>query len=405
MFEKYMHSDIEQIILARFINNPNELFECPELESKHFIFEENGEIFDILVKLKNKMIPITPKNIADEAKHSELSYIMELAKLMPVVKAKDEYKYLIEETEKYNVLMGANQLINQADADKTVDVFGELSKLSIKEDKFYDYVSNEQMLYELQEKMKNGITGISTTIKDLDDRINAFQKGRLYVVAARPAVGKSAFMCSVCERMEKKHKVGILSLEMNTSELKQRMACLRANIEHWKIEKGRCSGEEFDKYAEALNSLRNVFINDKGGLNRNQVVGYIRNMVKKSKCEIVFIDHLGLIKVGSGSNLAHEIGENTSALKSLSKELQIPIVCLCQINRSVEKEKEKIPQISDLRDSGRIEEDADCVVLLYRNNYYNQDGNGEAKYIVGKCRNGKTGYAIGYFEKELMRWS
>lgn len=405
MFEKYTHADIEQSILARFIAHPEEMYECPELESKHFQFNENKDIFECLVKLQNKYIPITPKNIADESTKAELSYIMDLVKLTPTVKAKDQYRYLIEETEKYNTLIGMNQLLNIASEDKTVDLFGELSKLSIKDDKIYDCISNEKILYDLQEKMKNGITGISTTIKDLDDRINAFQKGRLYVIAARPAVGKSAFMCSVCERIEKKHKVGILSLEMNTVELKQRMACIRGNIEHWKIENGKCSNDEFDRYAEALNSLKNVFINDKGGLNRNQVVGYIRNMVKKSKCEIVFIDHLGLIKVNSGNNLAHEIGENTSALKSLSKELQIPIVCLCQINRSVEKEKNKIPQISDLRDSGRIEEDADCVVLLYRDNYYNQDGNGEAKYIVGKCRNGKTGYAVGLFEKELMKWS
>lgn len=405
MFEKYTHSDIEQSILSRFINNPNELFECPELESRHFVFEENGEIFDTLIRLKNKMIPITPKNIADETKKSGLSYIMELVKLTPVVKAKEQYKYLIEETEKYNALVGANQLINQAEEDKSVDVFGELSKLSMKEDKLYDYVSNEQMLFELQEKMKNGITGLSTTIPSLDENINAFQKGRLYIVGARPSVGKSAFMCSICERLEKEHKVGILSLEMNTSELKQRMACLRGNIKHWKIEKGKCSDNEFDDYAKALSSIRNTFIDDKGGLNRNQVASIIRNMVKKNKCEIIFVDHLGLIKVNYGSNLAHEIGENTSMLKALAKELQIPIVCLCQINRSIEKEKEKVPTISDLRDSGRIEEDADCVILLYRDNYYNPQACGKAKYVIGKCRNGVTGTIDAYFDNELMKWS
>ena len=405
MFDKYIHSDIEQTLLSRFICNPNELFECPELESKHFVFEENASLFDTLIRLKNKMVPFTPKNIADECNKVSLSYIMDIVKLSPSIKAKDMYKYLIEETEKYNTLVEVNKLINEADEDKSVDLFGELSKLSIREDKLYDYVSNEQMLYELQEKMKSGITGISTTIPQLDDNINAFQKGRLYVIGARPSVGKSAFMCSLCEQIEKKHKVGIVSLEMNTSELKQRIACLRSNIEHWKIEKGRCSDYEFDLYAQTLSSIKNTFINDKGGLNRNQVASIIRNMVKKNNCEIIFVDHLGLIKVNYGSNLAHEIGENTSMLKSLSKELQIPIVCLCQINRSVEKEKEKVPQISDLRDSGRIEEDADCVVLLYRDNYYNPNAPGTAKYVIGKCRNGVTGTLNAHFDNKIMRWS
>lgn len=260
------------------------------------------------------------------------------------------------------------------------------------------------MLYELQEKMKGVQTGISTTIPDLDDKINAFQKGRLYIVGARPSMGKSAFMCSLVERIEKEQNVGIISLEMNTAELKQRIACLRSDIRHWKIEKGKCTNDEFDAYARALTSIRNVRINDKGGLDRYNICSIIRNMVKKYGCKIVFIDHLGLIKTETKGNLAHEIGEDTKALKSLSKELGIPIVCLCQLNRSIEKEKTKRPTLSDLRDSGRIEEDADCVILLYRENYYNENAGLEAEYIVSKCRNGKCGKAIGSFEPEYMRW-
>lgn len=405
MFDKYTHADIEQSILARFIVHPNELYDCPELEKKHFVFEENQLIFEAIVKLTGKYIPINPKNIADEIKTDIFPYLSKLIEQTPIIKAKEQYRYLIEETEKYNALIDAQKLINVADDDKSVDVFGELARISTKEDNVYNYASDEQMLFELQEKMKNGITGISTSIPELDDSINAFQKGRLYVVGARPSVGKSAFMCSICEKIEKTHNVGIISLEMNTAELKQRIACIRSGIKHWKIEKGKCSEIEFEDYANTLRTIKNVFINDRGGLNRNQIASIIRNMVKRSKCEIVFIDHLGLIKVNYNGNLAHEIGENTSMLKSLSKELQIPIVCLCQINRSIEKEKEKVPAISDLRDSGRIEEDADCVVLLYRNDYYANDSIPIAKYVVGKCRNGKTGTVNAYFDKELMKWS
>lgn len=404
MFDKYIHEEIEQSLLSRFMVHPEEMFDCPELEGRHFVFEINQIIFNTLIKIRNNFVPVTPKNIADEAGVDCIDYLMKLANITSTVKAKDQYKYLIEETEKYNTLVALDELRKKADDDKSTDLFGELSKLSMKETKLYDCVSDEKMLFDLQERMKNGITGISTSIEALDESINAFQKGRLYIVGARPSMGKSAFMCSLCEQIEKKHKVGIISLEMNTTELRQRIACIRGKIKHWKIEKGKCSGEEYDEYAKALSSIKNTIIDDKCGLNRNQVAAIIRNMVKKSKCEIIFVDHLGLIKVNYGSNLAHEIGENTSMLKSLSKELQIPIVCLCQINRSIEKEKEKIPSISDLRDSGRIEEDADCVILLYRDNYYNQNASGIAKYIVGKCRNGKTGYVNGFFDNEMMKW-
>lgn len=403
MFEKYIHEDVEQSLLAKFIDNPKELYKCGELEENDFIFDENKKIFKTLIELQNKGIPVNPKNIFDITGNKD--YICKLVGILSSTPVNILAEYLKDETEKYNTLLKLEKLVKDVNEDKNIDLFSKLSELSFKKEKMFEEYSNERILKELEDRMKGKNLGISTSISDLDDSINAFQKGRLYIVGARPSMGKSAFMCSLCEQIEKKYKVGILSLEMNTSELKQRIACIRGNIKHWKIEKGRCNDEEFDNYAKSLESIKNIFINDKGGLNRYQIVAFIRNMVLKTKCDIVFIDHIGLIKVNGNSNLAHEIGENTSALKALAKELQIPIVCLCQLNRGVEKEKNKEPTLADLRDSGRIEEDADCVILLYRENYYNQELDGRAKYIVAKCRNGKTGCVSGFFENEIMKWS
>lgn len=403
MFEKYIHEDIEQALLSKFLFKPSEMLNCPDLKEYHFVFDEHKKIYNALVEIQNKGIPVTPKNVSDISGGNEyVAKLFECSSSSPVKELSD---FLISETEKYNTLNGLEDLIKSADEDRNTDLFGKLSELSVREEKMFEEYSDEKMLHELEERMNGKQIGISTTIPDLDNSINAFQKGRLYIIGARPSMGKSAFMCSLVEKIEKCHKVGILSLEMNTAEIKQRIGCLRGNIKHWKIEKGKCSNEEFDEYATALGSIKNVVINDKGGLNRYQVVSIIRNMVLKSKCDIIFIDHLGLIKTDAKTNLAHEIGENTSALKSLSKELGIPIVCLCQINRAVEKEKAKKPCLADLRDSGRIEEDADCVILLYRENYYNQNVDGRAEYLVSKCRNGKCGSVDGYFEPELMKWS
>lgn len=403
MFEKYIHEDIEQSLLSKLIDKPNELYNCLELEENDFIFDEDKKIFKALIELQNKGVPINPKNIFDITGNKE--YVCKLISIHSTSPVDVLARYLKDETEKYNTLLNLEKLVRDVNDNKDVDLFAKLSELSFKKEKTFEEYSNERILKELEERMKGKNLGISTSITELDNSINAFQKGRLYIIGARPSMGKSAFMCSLCEQIEKNNKVGILSLEMNTSELKQRIACIRGNIKHWKIEKGRCNDEEFDNYAKSLGSIKNVVINDKGGLNRYQIVSFIRNMVLKMKCDIVFIDHIGLIRVNGNSNLAHEIGENTSALKALAKELQIPIVGLCQLNRAVEKEKSKEPTLADLRDSGRIEEDADCVILLYRENYYNQEVDGRAKYIVAKCRNGKTGSVSGFFENELMKWS
>lgn len=403
MFEKYMHQDIEQELLSRIISKQERLFNCPDLQEKHFIFEEHKKIFSAISELSCKNIPITPKGIYDLVGNAE--YIAQLTAMFSPRNEKDLAKYLIEESEKYNALVEMKNLLDKAEEDKNTDVFASIDKIATRDSVSSEVVSDEQMLKELEERMKKGLVGIKTNISNLDDNINAFQKGRLYIVGARPSVGKSAFMCSLVENIEKKEKVGILSLEMNTCEIKQRLACLRSNIKHWKIEKGKCNSDEFDEYASALMSIKNVVINDRGGLNRFQVSSIIKNMVVKEKCKIIFIDHLGLIKADAKNNLAHEIGETTSMLKALSKELSIPIVVLCQINRAVEKQTNKEPSLSDLRDSGRIEEDADCVIFLYRDNYYDENGTGQAKYIVAKCRNGKTGRVNGFFEKELMKWT
>lgn len=403
MFEKYIHEDIEQSLLSKFMDNPKELYNCPDLTVDDFVYDEHKKIFNAIVELNNNGIPVNPKNIFDITGNKD--YVCKLMGIVSSSPVNELANYLIDETEKYNTLVNIEQLVKDANDDKNVDLFAKLSELSFKKDKMFEECSNEKMLKELEERMKGGNLGISTSILGLDDSINAFQKGRLYIVGARPSMGKSAFMCSLCEKIEKNNKVGILSLEMNTSELKQRIACIRGNIKHWKIEKGRCNDEEFEAYAKSLGSIKNIVINDKGGLNRYQAIALIRNMVLKMKCGIIFIDHIGLLKVNGNSNLSHEIGENTSALKALAKELQIPIVCLCQLNRAVEKEKSKEPTLADLRDSGRIEEDADCVILLYRENYYNQELDGRAKYLVAKCRNGKTGMVAGYFDNELMKWS
>ena len=405
MFEKYQNQDVEQWVLAEFLRDPQLVFKYPNLKDEHFLWEEHRKIFHRVSECASMGFAPVLSRICDTDK--ERDYVLSLLKVGGTcVNVGDYVSALIDDSRRYDVLCRTESLLREAETDKEVDLFGRLAEISTPDIEEHIRTTPDSMLKELEDRMNKKDIGISTGIPGLDDKINAFQKGRLYVIGARASMGKSALMCSMVERIEKTKKVGIISLEMMDKELIQRMACIRANIPHWHIEKGRCSDDEFSKYGVTLQTFKNVFINDVGGMNRQQVLGVIRQLVKKARCNIVFIDHLGLIRVNGKGNLAHEIGENTSMLKAVAKELDIPVVALCQINRSVEKDVVKKPKMSDLRDSGRIEEDADTVVLLYREGYYTgiEAPSEPCEYIVTKCRNGKCGTVPGTFTGEIMRF-
>lgn len=404
-YELYKNLDAEQKILGRFLSRNDEINLYPELRPEHFLYDMNRLIFERMIKANNEGKPFVLRTLA--LTDDEKNYILSFQKDGVFVKVDGYVKTLIDDSDKYNALVKVDDILKRAETDKDVDVFTGLSEASTRDlVERYDS-SNEAMLKRLEKKMKHDekFLGIPCGIERLDEIINNFQKGRLYTIGARSGMGKSALMCSMVEYMEKTHKVGIISLEMLASELKQRIACIRGNIDHWKIEKGCCE-TEFEKYAESLMSIKNLVVSDKSGLNRSQVLALVKQLVMKSKCEIVFIDHLGLVQVGEKGNLAHEIGKVTALLKSVAKEMDIPVVCLCQINRGVEKDGTKVPRMSDLRDSGRIEEDSDCVILLYREGYYEEKPPSiePVKYIVAKCRNGKRGNVDGTFYAEKMKF-
>ena len=407
MFEKYIHLEIEQSLLSILIRKPNEIWNCWNLNADCFIEERHKKIFEAILFLRKRAIPLTIKSLGDLLPDDEdKKYIVDLYADIRTENARELSRYLAEETEKYTMLCNLQVLLNEADADNKISLFEQLDKIIARKIDVSTGITIDEMKAELEKKMRGEDTSISISIPLLDEYINKLQKGRLYVVGARPAMGKTAFMCSIIEKIEREHIVGIISLEMTTGEIKQRIACLRGGIRNDLIEKGKCTQKEAEYYFNCLDDIdSNIVVNDKSGLDRYQISSIIRNMVIREHCEAIFLDHLGLIKTETKSNLAHEIGENTTMLKGLAKEFKIPIVCLCQINRGAEQFLDKKPKLSDLRDSGRIEEDADCVILLYRDSYYNPDCSNEAEYCVAKCRNGRTGIVKGRFEGEYMRWS
>lgn len=413
MFERYVKLDIEQRVLTVLLNKPKKIYEFA-IKEEYFLIEENKNIFKAVLRLVQAKKPLTPSMICQEDKSIALEYVLAIYN--------DTYNfdigicvdYLKNNALNYNALVAMQSIMNESQ-ERDVDIRQELSNIIYNWQEDGNYKQNDisnDLLNTLDRKIKNGgkLEGVLTGISDFDEIINGFNPGRLYVCGARSSMGKSAFMCSCAEHMIKEGKVGIVSLEMTKLEIAQRIVCIRSDIPYWVIDKGRANQYQFDKFCkevEKMDKFQNIIIDDRGGLDCAEVCCKIRQMVK-SGCKIVFVDHLGLVRVDDKKqNLAYLIGKITSSLKALAKELNIPIVCLAQVNRGVEKVIDNRPRLSDLRDSGRIEEDADSVFFLFRPDYYKADSSSKvetAEIIVAKNRNGECKTIHTLFNNQTMQW-
>lgn len=408
MFKRYLKTDIEQQVVSALLNNPSLAIEN-NIKEDYFLHNDNKNIVGAVLKLLQEQKPVSPMEICRQNKSIVLDYVLELFKIGYNFNIETHVNFLKKNSENLNGLLELKAIIDDAQT-KDVDPYEEISKV-LQERPIEEIKSDfkQNLIKSLDEKIKNGgkLKGLLSGIDELDEALNGFNKGRLYICGARSSMGKSAFMCSIAEQLSRTQKVGIISLEMTTEEMAQRIVCIRSKIPYWVIDKGRANDEQFDVFCETVKNLHNVIINDKGGLSCADLCYTIRQMAK-SGCKIVFIDHLGLVKLSdSRLNLAYQIGQITMALKTIAKELEIPIVSLCQVNRGVEKQGDQRPRLSDLRDSGRIEEDADSVFFLYRPEYYTRDKAGRMEYaeiLIAKNRNGECKTVKTTFDNQIMKW-
>ena len=400
----------EQCVIGRILSLPEILVELPNIEPEYFENGVNREIFSAIKKIVSEGRDVSALAVHKETGKKYGGYLVELSSLFPPKKSVKRYAKDIVESGKNLWMAEKIKLIME---QPNANISEEIGKLQPPKDEEEETDFKKNLLKTLEWKMqhKNERDGIQTGIKTFDETTNGFKKGLLYVCAGRSSMGKSAFMTSVISEIEKKNKVGIVSLEMTKEELATRVCSIRTNIPYWVIDRGQTTNEQFDRVYETTERMNNLVIDDRGGKNTVQVCTTIRKMVSEG-CKIVFIDHIGIIQVDSKGNLAHEVGKITASLKSLAKELDIPIVALCQVNRGVEGEKDKRPKLSDLRDSGRIEEDADCVFFLYREEYYHpvktpdgkQNRYENAEILIQKHRNGACCKIPCHFDNQLMRF-
>lgn len=270
----------------------------------------------------------------------------------------------------------------------------------------FEKISN---LHDPEAKQK--YRGVPTGFADMDELLSGLQPSDLIVMAARPSMGKTALALNLAQNAAKRgFGVGVVSLEMSKEQLVERMFCSLLQVDSWKLRTGKLTDEDFARIGgvmDELNSMK-IFIDDTSGSSIAELRAKARRLQMENGLDMLIIDYMQLMSMGSGMgvNRVQEISEISRALKHLARELHIPIVVLSQLSRAVESRPVKIPQLSDLRESGAIEQDADVVMMLYREDYYEEDSQrkGILDVYVKKHRNGPTGRIELMFKKEQMRF-
>lgn len=258
---------------------------------------------------------------------------------------------------------------------------------------------------------KGGMTGVASGYMELDRMTSGFQQSDLIIIAARPSVGKTAFALNIAQNVAVRVQktVAVFSLEMSKEQLVQRMICAEANIDANVLRTGQLQDEDWTKLTMGIASLSDapLFIDDTAGITLTEMRSRLRRLKVEHGLNLVVIDYLQLIQAhGRSDNRQQEISEISRSLKGLARELDVPIIALSQLSRSVEQRQDKRPMLSDIRESGSIEQDADVVAFLYRDDYYDPESEKKniVEVIIGKQRNGPTGKVELVFLKNFNKF-
>jgi len=266
------------------------------------------------------------------------------------------------------------------------------------------------MLNDLQEN-EGELTGVATGFSELDKRTAGLQPTDLIIVAARPSMGKTTFAMNIAEKASIRYKVpvAVFSMEMSDTQLVMRLFSSLGQIGQDKLRTGRLDNQDWINLRSAMTMLKSskMFIDQTPSLSPLDLRARARRMKRDHDIGLIVIDYLQLMKVpGFGENRTQEISEISRSLKALAKELNVPVIALSQLNRALEQRPDKRPKMADLRESGAIEQDADLILFIYRDEIYNEDSpdKGKAEIIIGKHRNGATGHFNLSFQGEFLRF-
>lgn len=412
--------DLEEAILGALMLEKNALTAVVEfLRADHFYKEQNKTVYEAIIDLFKATEPVDMRTVVAQLRKNgklELAggayYIAELtSKVSSAANIEYHARIIIEMAIKRDLISIASQIHHDAFED-TTDVFELLDKteqsiFQISDSnlrKNYDNMKTLmfQAIQELQEKKnhKDGLTGVPSGFSRLDRVTSGWQKSDLVIIAARPGMGKTAFIVSALRNaaVDFNFPVAIFSLEMASLQLVNRLISAEAELESEKIKKGNLAEFEWQQLVHKTNRLSTapIFIDDTPALSILELRAKCRRLKAEHGIQMIVIDYLQLMKGEMGGNREQEIASISRALKGIAKELSVPVIALSQLSRGVEtRGGDKRPQLSDLRESGSIEQDADIVMFLYRPEYYkitvDEEGmptQGMAEVIIAKHRNG-----------------
>ncbi len=420
--------EAERALLCSLFLDNSKISEVIELvDEDDFYDERNATLFGIVKNLYLENVPvdfITVKNALEEKGLLEsvgVSYLMSIIDFLP---APANAKYYAEIIYRKSVLRSLIRISSEIaemcyeDPENLEEVIDSAEKriFEISSKKKTNYISvsditDETLNYiDTLRKRQTVLTGVPTGFNDLDKMTGGFQKGDLVIVAGRPGMGKTAFVVSIAVNaaIEFGKSVGIFSLEMTAQQLVLRMIASLSNVGVFNLRTGILSHEQYEAVGRALDKLKNVriYIDDTSLMTVSDIRSKARKLKMEKNVDMIIIDYLQLMhgRASSGAtNRVQEVSEISRSLKILAKELNVPIIALSQLNRGVEARDNKRPMVADLRESGSIEQDADVILLIYRDEVYNKNSaeKGVAEIIIGKQRNGPQGTVKLQFEERI----
>lgn len=425
--------EAEQAVLGCILLEAETLMTVMErLRTEDFYSVAHQRIFDAIVSLAEEgqpldLITLTAR-LRDLNQLEEVggaSYLVKLTGAVPTAANVDYYAQIVEEKSMLRRLIRtATQIVanGYAESEDVRQLLHDAEQRILELSGFrgtHGFVSIRDVLMEVFERVeylyqrKGGVTGIPSGFPDLDRMTSGFQRSDFIVVAARPSVGKTAFALNIAQNVAVRagETVAIFSLEMSASQLVQRMICAEANVDAGRMRTGYLEGDDWEKLSMAIGSLSEaqIYIDDTPGITVADIRVKCRRLKKEKGLGMIVIDYLQLIQGRggkAGENRQQEVSEISRTLKQIARELEVPVIALSQLSRSVEQRQDKRPMLSDLRESGSIEQDADIVAFLYRDDYYNKESEKQnlVEIIIAKQRNGPVGTVELVFLKQFNKF-
>ncbi|HAM96879.1 MAG: replicative DNA helicase, replicative DNA helicase [candidate division WS6 bacterium GW2011_GWC1_36_11] len=395
------------------------------LMPEHFYEERNGIIYANILELFNEALPIDLITLSDLLKKKQQltkiggrTYLADLVAMVPTSAHAEEYGGIVKESATRRGLIGASRDITELAFNESIKIDKVMDE---SEKRIFDvaqsgiksnFVHIKDLLKEAFERAERAdndeaYLGISTGFKDLDELLGGFQKSDLVILAARPSVGKTSLALDMMRHaaMVEKKTVVFFSLEMSQTQIMDRLIGMQSGIPFWEIRTGRLTDKKLMKLADTMGEFgdTNIYIDDQAGQHINSIRTKARRLKLEHGLDIIFVDYLQLMHGSSTESRTLEVSEISQGLKNIAKELDVPVIALSQLNRAIEQRQGRKPQLSDLRESGSIEQDADVVMFIDREETWNPDteNKGTGDLSIAKHRNGPTGNVRLAFVQEI----